>query len=88
MGAGGVPGNTYANWTRDGQSLIGLNSSEPCIERFSLATRRSEVIADLRGLTLATQEGVRWMGLDATDAPLVTRDATTVDLYALDWEAP
>jgi len=28
------------------------------------------------------------MGLDATHAPLVTRDASTVDLYALDWEAP
>ena len=46
------------------------------------------VIADLRGLTLATHEGVGWMGLDATGAPLIARDATTVDLYALDWEAP
>ena len=29
-----------------------------------------------------------WMGLDATDAPLVTRDVSTRDIYALDWEAP
>jgi uncharacterized protein len=46
------------------------------------------VIADLGNLTLAREEGVPWMGLDATEAPLVTRDATTVDLYSLDWEAP
>jgi dipeptidyl aminopeptidase/acylaminoacyl peptidase len=83
-----VPGFTYANWTRDGQALIGLNASEVRIERFSLATRRSEVIADVRSLTLASQANVPWMGLDATDAPLVTRDVSTSDLYALDWEAP
>jgi len=28
------------------------------------------------------------MGLGATDAPLIIRNATTVDLCALDWEAP
>jgi len=28
------------------------------------------------------------MGLDAADAPLVTRDVSTRDIYALDWEAP
>jgi hypothetical protein len=83
-----VPGSTYANWTRDGRALVGYNPSDRRIERFSLATRRSEVVADLRGLALATQEGVGWIGLDGTDTPLVTRDATTVDLYALDWEAP
>jgi Tol biopolymer transport system component len=82
-----VPGAQYANWTRDGQALIGLNGNS--IERFSLATRHSEVIADVRSLTLARVPGsTRWMGLDATDAPLVTRDASTFDLYALDWEAP
>ncbi len=83
-----VPGYIYANWTRDGQALVGYRLPGRRIERFSLATRRSEVVADLRGLALATQEGVGWIGLDGTDTPLVTRDATTVDLYALDWEAP
>jgi hypothetical protein len=83
-----VPGFAYASWTLDGQSLIGLNWEGSRIERFSLATRRSEVVADVRGLTLARVGGVPWMGLDATDAPLVTRDISTFDLYALDWEAP
>jgi len=46
------------------------------------------VVADLRDVALAAQEGVGWMGLDATDTPLVTRDVSTIDLYALDWEAP
>jgi Tol biopolymer transport system component len=83
-----VPGFVYANWTRDGQALIGLTPWGVRVQRFSLATRRSEVIAELRGLTLAWQLGVPWMGLDATDAPLLTRDVSTSDLYALDWEAP
>jgi Tol biopolymer transport system component len=83
-----VPGRAHANWTRDGQALIGLNLGESRIERFSLASRRSEVIADVRGLVLARYGAAPWVGLDATDAPLVTRDATTFDLYALDWEAP
>ena len=83
-----VPGPVYANWTRDGQSLIGFNLEGSRIEKFSLATRRSEVIADVRGLTLARLGSVPWMGLDATDAPLVTRDVSTFDLYSLDWEAP
>jgi hypothetical protein len=83
-----IPGPTYANWTRDGQALIGLNLTESRIARFSLATRRSEVIADVRSLRLALHGGVPWMGLDATDTPLVTRDLSTFDLYALDWEAP
>jgi dipeptidyl aminopeptidase/acylaminoacyl peptidase len=83
-----VPGSMYANWTRDGQALVGLNNGESRIERFSLLTRRSEVIADVRSLRLALHAGFPWMGLDATDAPLVTRDLSTFDLYALDWDAP
>jgi hypothetical protein len=83
-----VPGWIYTTWVRDGQSLIGLNRDGSRIERFSLATRRSEAIADVRGLTLARPKYHSWMGLDATDAPLVTRDVTVGDLYSLDWEAP
>jgi hypothetical protein len=83
-----VPGSNFANWTRDGQSLIGQNPNASRIEKYSVATRRSEVIADLRGLNLAIVGRSGWMGLDGTDAPLVTRDVSTIDLYALDWEAP
>jgi hypothetical protein len=83
-----VPGVRYANWTRDGESLIGINPREGRLERFSLATRRSEVIADLHGLNLTSVGTVAWMGLDETDTPLVTRDVTTADLYALDFDAP
>jgi hypothetical protein len=54
----------------------------------TVATRRSEGIADVGSLTLASQQSVPWMGLDETEAPLVARDVSTNDLYALDWEAP
>jgi Tol biopolymer transport system component len=78
----------YATWTRDGEAFVGLNIDESRIERYSLAARRSEPIADLRRLRLVTDGVVPWMGLAADDSPLVTRDHSTGDLYALDWEAP
>ena len=81
------PAHSYANWSRDGQALIGLNTGI-AIERFSLATRRSEVIADVRGLALARVRGRTVDGPRRDGAPLVTRDPSTFDLYALDWEAP
>ena len=67
---------------------MGLNIDESRIERYSLATRHSEPIADVRRLRLVTDGVVPWMGLAADDSPLVTRDHSTGDLYALDWEAP
>jgi hypothetical protein len=83
-----VPGFVYANWTRDGQALLGFNPEAGRIERFSLLSHRSEALVDRPGVPLVSQEAAAWMGVDATDAPLVTRDATTVDLYTIDWAAP
>ena len=68
--------------------FIGLNTVDSRIERYSLATRRSEPIADVRGLRLVVRGAVTWMGLAPDDSPLVTRDHSTGELYALDWEAP
>jgi hypothetical protein len=72
----------WANWSRDGQSIIGLNPGSRWIERRSLRTGRVERLAAVAGLRL------EWIGLDAQDAPLVVEDQSTSDLYALDWEAP
>jgi hypothetical protein len=85
---GEIPGAWYANWSRDGQSIIGLNFGEQRIERRSLRTGRVDVVADVHGLRLDAIGGDVWMGIGPDDAPLVVEDLSTSDLYALDWEAP
>jgi Tol biopolymer transport system component len=81
-------GAGYANWSRDGQSIIGLNFTEQRIERRSLRTGRVDVVADIHDLRLDAVGGTGWMGLGPDDVPLVVEDLSTSDLYALDWEAP
>jgi hypothetical protein len=53
-----------------------------------LDTGRIEVLADLAGIPLAPRMGAPWMGLAPDDSPLVMRDRSTRELYALDWETP
>jgi Tol biopolymer transport system component/predicted Ser/Thr protein kinase len=78
----------HPNWSRDGQSFTGLNDATRRIERWSRATGRLEAVADVSDIPLLTWVVVPWMGLAADGSPLVVRDRSTRDLYALDWEAP
>ena len=80
---------SYPDWSADGRSVIGLaDTPSRRIVRFSLATRRVEIVADVGDLRLAGTAGVFWMGLAPDESPLVLRDRSTSDIYALDWEAP
>ncbi len=85
---GPFAGLAYPSWAHDGESIIGVNPAAERIERRSLRTGRVEVVADVHDLRLDTIAGTHWMGLGPDDAPLVTEDLSTSDLYALDWEAP
>jgi dipeptidyl aminopeptidase/acylaminoacyl peptidase len=85
---GPISGGAYLNWTRDDESVIGLDESAERIERRWLRTGRVEVVAGVHELRLDKVAGTAWMGLGPDDAPLVVEDQSTSDLYALDWEAP
>jgi Tol biopolymer transport system component len=78
----------YPNWSRDGQSFVGFNEATRRIERWSRATGRLEAVADVGDIPLLTWVVVPWMGLAPDGSPMVVRDRSTRDLYALDWEAP
>ena len=78
----------YPNWSPDGQSFTGLNGATRRIERWSRATGRLEPVADVSDIPLLAWEVVPWMGLAPDGSPMVVRDRSTRDLYALDWEAP
>ena len=76
----------YPNWSRDGESFTGLGPGR--IVRWSRATPRLEPVADVSDIPLLTWAANPWMGLASGGSPLVVRDRSTRDLYALDWEAP
>jgi hypothetical protein len=58
------------------------------IERFDMATRRLEKVADLGAIAPSAPMQTPWMGLDHLDRPLVIHSAGIEDLYVVDWEAP
>jgi hypothetical protein len=78
----------YPTWTRDGQSFCGLAVEANRIECYSFVRHRLEVRAEIGDMPLVSWVFVPWMGLDADDSPLVMRDRSTRDIYALDWDAP
>jgi len=78
----------YPTWTHDGRSFCELSFAETAIECYSFATRRYETLTQLGEMRLLPWVGVPWMGLDLDGSPMVMRDVSTSDLYALDWEAP
>ena len=62
-----------------------LQLGQPGLFRVDLGTRQVSLWPGTERLQFPAPS---WMGLDATDAHLVTRDVSTFGLYALDWEAP
>jgi len=80
----------YPNWSRDGESFVGLDAHlGRRIVRWSRATGKLETVkelGDIRPLSPVSEDP--WLGLAPDGSPLLTRDLTTTDLYALDWEAP
>jgi hypothetical protein len=85
-----VPGGlgAFANWSANGESMIGLDWSTKRLMRWSRATGELEVVADVGDIPLLRVVEVAGTWLAHDGDPLVARDRGTRDLYALDWEAP
>jgi len=45
-------------------------------------------LASLKNLSLISGEFGTWTGLGPDDSPLLLRDASIQEIYALDWQAP
>jgi hypothetical protein len=78
----------FPTWTREGQSFCGLDVEANRIECYSFARHRLEARAEIGDMPLLSLFEAPWMGLDADDSPMVMRDRSTRDIYALEWEAP
>jgi len=78
---------TFPRWSRDGKYIyfVSLSPDQPALFRVRVGDQRLEQLASLKGFR--RKESIA-MGLAPDDSPLLTRDISTQEIYALDWEAP
>jgi len=78
--------HAYARWSRDSRSIYFLRwASDPAILRIAATGGEARVVASLKDFPFTGKPGL-WFGLDPTDAPLMLRDESTTDVYALTLE--
>ena len=80
----------YATWTSDSRSIYFLrvptrSTDDPAILRVPVAGGDAKVVVGMKGFPYTGTISV-WFGLDPTDAPLMLRDISTTDVYALTLE--
>ncbi len=75
-------------WSRNGTYIYFDSWADSAIFRVRIADRKVERVVNLRHVSRAFSSTSFWMGLAPDDSPLVLRDASTQEIYALDWEAP
>jgi eukaryotic-like serine/threonine-protein kinase len=76
----------YATWSNDSRHLYCLHRAHDFdILRIPAAGGEAKVVVDLKGFPHIGTLSV-WFGLDPTDTPLMLRDVSTSDVYALTLE--
>ena len=83
----------YETWSHDGKYLYFEGAPAPDmfsgIFRFRLSDRKIETIVDTSRLGRMTAGGFdSWFGLAPDDSPLLTRDLSTQEIYALEMDWP
>ncbi len=80
----------YPRWSRDGKYFYSdtFLGKEPIFYRIRIADRKLERLVSLKGIRRATGFAGSWAGLAPDDSPLLLRDVSSEEIYALDWEAP
>jgi len=78
----------YPNWSRDGRFVYFHDPfrSEPALFRVRISDRKVEELATLDPRILTWAVVSQWTGLAPDDSPLVLRDTSVEEIYALDWE--
>lgn len=81
------------NWSHDSRYIYFAtepgDTMESVFYRLRLTDRRTERVADLKGLRQAGPDyGDYWQGLTPEDSPLIMRDIGSQEIYALDLRLP
>jgi len=83
----------YPTWSQDGKYIYFQDSQNQDqrerIVRLRLSDRKIEKIVDVKDIgRLTTGTFVDWFGLAPDDSPLLARDISTQEIYALDMQWP
>jgi Tol biopolymer transport system component len=81
----------YPNWSRDGKWVYCnlLSESPGAVIRIRIKDRKVERVASMKDLQgTPTGFAAWWSALAPDDSPMVLRDTSVQEIYALDWEAP
>jgi eukaryotic-like serine/threonine-protein kinase len=80
----------FTDWSRDGKYVYfdtGL-SDNPALYRVRVTDRKVERVTDLKGVRRTVFAWIPWSGVTPDGSPLVVRDISSQEVYALDFEAP
>jgi Tol biopolymer transport system component/tRNA A-37 threonylcarbamoyl transferase component Bud32 len=80
----------FTEWSRDGRYVYfdaGVGK-DPAISRIRIADRKLEPVVSLQDFHRMLFAGVPWLGLTPEGAPLLMRDRSTQEVYALDFQEP
>ena len=76
----------FARWSSDSRSIYFLRwATDPAILRISATGGEAKLVVSLKDFPFTGTVDL-WFGLDPTDAPLLLRDVSTTDVYALTLE--
>ena len=80
----------YPSWSHDGQYLYfdTTLTDDPAFFRIRISDRKLERVVSLKGVRRFWGELGQWTGLAPDDSPLLVRDTSSQEIYALDWQAP
>jgi Tol biopolymer transport system component len=77
-------------WSKDGKFVYvdAPFSSDPAVYRVSIAGKRMERVASLKGIQRVRGDMGMWIGLTPDSLPLILRAVQPSQVYAWDWIAP
>jgi serine/threonine protein kinase len=81
----------FPNWSHDGTYLYYDSpfTDHPTFRRIKVGQTHSELLADLKGLLRYSRPpAYGWSGISPDGSPLLSRDLSTDEIYALDLELP
>jgi eukaryotic-like serine/threonine-protein kinase len=81
---------SYPTWSRDGKYVYfdGTIENQESYYRAHVPDGKLERIFSLKGFQAAGGAFGNWSGLAPDGSPILVRDASIQEVYALDWEAP
>jgi Tol biopolymer transport system component len=79
----------FPNWSKDGKYVYywGVQQGTRGAFRVGIRDRKVERVVSFTEIQ-STGTGGNWLGLAPDDSPLLLRDTSIQEIYALEWEAP